>query len=106
MYCKNCGSEIDDRAVVCPKCGVATGKSGEDKASGLSIAALVLAFFIPLVGLILGIVAKKDAGEKSAKLAKAAIIVSVVFMVLNVLVYVLYGAVILGMLQGSGVALL
>lgn len=85
---------------------MASGKSGEDKASGLSIAALVLAFFIPLVGLILGIVAKKDAGEKSAKLAKAAIIVSVVFMVLNVLVGVLYGAAILGMLQGSGVALL
>lgn len=58
------------------------------------------------MGLILGIVAKKDAGEKSAKLAKAAIIVSVVFMVLNVLVGVLYSAAILGMLQGSGVALL
>ncbi|MCD7729358.1 MAG: DUF4190 domain-containing protein [Clostridia bacterium] len=22
MYCKNCGSQIDDRAVVCPHCGV------------------------------------------------------------------------------------
>lgn len=67
---QKCGSEIDDRAVVCPKCGVATGKSGEDKASGLSIAALVLAFFIPLVGLILGIVAKKDAGEKALNLQR------------------------------------
>ena len=24
MFCKNCGSEINDNAVVCPKCGVAT----------------------------------------------------------------------------------
>ena len=24
MFCKNCGAEIPDNAVVCPKCGVAT----------------------------------------------------------------------------------
>lgn len=24
MYCKNCGNEIDDKAVICPNCGVAT----------------------------------------------------------------------------------
>lgn len=22
MYCKNCGAQIDDRAEICPKCGV------------------------------------------------------------------------------------
>lgn len=25
MYCKNCGKQIDDKAVVCVHCGVATG---------------------------------------------------------------------------------
>lgn len=25
MYCRNCGSEIDDKAVICVKCGVQTG---------------------------------------------------------------------------------
>ena len=25
MYCKNCGKEIDDKAVICVHCGVATG---------------------------------------------------------------------------------
>jgi TM2 domain-containing membrane protein YozV len=25
MYCANCGNQISDRAVVCVKCGVATG---------------------------------------------------------------------------------
>ena len=31
-FCKNCGTEIDDRAVVCPKCGVAqqTVSAGAD----------------------------------------------------------------------------
>lgn len=24
MFCKNCGKELDDRAVVCPNCGVPT----------------------------------------------------------------------------------
>jgi len=28
MFCKNCGAECDDNAVVCVKCGVATGASG------------------------------------------------------------------------------
>lgn len=23
MFCKNCGKEIDDKAAVCPHCGVA-----------------------------------------------------------------------------------
>ena len=27
MYCKNCGKEIDDKAYVCPHCGVKTGSS-------------------------------------------------------------------------------
>lgn len=47
MFCKNCGKEIDDKAYVCPNCGVkvggfdiskgiATGKSGKSKvAAGL-----------------------------------------------------------------------
>jgi len=29
MFCNNCGQEIDDNAVVCPHCGVATDKMAE-----------------------------------------------------------------------------
>ncbi|MCA9342824.1 DUF4190 domain-containing protein [Candidatus Saccharibacteria bacterium] len=50
---------------------------------GLSIAAIILAFFIPIVGLILGIIAKvksKNAGQKNT-LATAAIIISSVIIV-------------------------
>ena len=25
MYCKNCGAQIDDKAYICPNCGVKTG---------------------------------------------------------------------------------
>ena len=27
MYCRNCGSEIDDKAFACPYCGVATSEA-------------------------------------------------------------------------------
>lgn len=37
MFCKNCGKEIDNNAVVCPGCGVATdnfkANSAQEKAS-------------------------------------------------------------------------
>ena len=29
MFCKNCGQEIDDKAVVCPHCGVAQKSTPE-----------------------------------------------------------------------------
>lgn len=48
-YCRNCGSEIDARAVICPKCGVATGVTMQTKNEGL---AAVLSFLVPGAGQI------------------------------------------------------
>lgn len=50
MFCKNCGKEINDNAVVCPECGVATDKlqqqtapaAAPTKTNGWAIAGLVL----------------------------------------------------------------
>lgn len=56
------------------------------KTSGLAVAALVLSFFIPIVGLILGIVALssiKKNGDSGKGLATAAIILSSIFMILS-----------------------
>ncbi len=59
MYCKKCGAQIDDEAVICPKCGCATDNyaqntsKGVDKTSG---GIIVAAIFLPIVGLIAGIV--------------------------------------------------
>lgn len=58
------------------------------KTSGLAIAALILAFFIPIVGFILGIVALssiKKNKEGGHGIAIAAIIISVVIMLLSLL---------------------
>lgn len=47
MYCKNCGKEIDDKAVVCVHCGVATGNQIHTSTSDKSwIAALLLCLFL------------------------------------------------------------
>lgn len=31
MFCKNCGKEVDDKAVICVHCGCATGNIGVSK---------------------------------------------------------------------------
>jgi Na+/H+-dicarboxylate symporter len=59
----------------------------------LGIVGLILAFFIPLVGLILGIVGlnqSKKAGRKNG-IALAAIIVSSVFIVIGIIVAIVVG---------------
>ena len=33
MFCSNCGAEIDDKAVICVKCGVPTNNSNQTSSS-------------------------------------------------------------------------
>lgn len=51
MFCTNCGAEIDDKAVVCVKCGVAV-KPVSETASGSNewLTALLLCFFFGWLG--------------------------------------------------------
>ena len=65
MFCKNCGSQIDDKAVVCPKCGVATGKTSAASDDAPSGGFAVLCFLFPLLGLILYLVWKADYPQKA-----------------------------------------
>ncbi len=48
MYCQNCGQEIDDKAVICVHCGVATGKPvpTADNTGKSWVAALLLCIFL------------------------------------------------------------
>lgn len=77
MFCRHCGHEINDNAVICPNCGVATDNyaavakpaatATDQKFNGLALAGMICAivgiiggnyiFCIPsIVGLILSIV--------------------------------------------------
>lgn len=80
-FCRKCGMEIDDEAVVCVHCGVPTDKyhkamgNGEDNPSTVLA---VLSFFVPMIGIIIGLccfsVGKKKSGEKYISAAIMAVV--------------------------------
>lgn len=75
MFCNNCGSEIDDKAVICPKCGVPqNGTSGASDNGGFLWG--FLGCCIPIVGLILFLV-WKDTKPRTAKSVGIGALVSV-----------------------------
>ena len=90
---------MDDKAVICPYCGMSTGVVQDESYSGLSIAAVIFAVFSPLIGLILGIIVISNGNAKSKSLGKAAIIVSVAIMVVYVVVYLIFGAYLMALVQ-------
>ena len=62
MFCKNCGKEIDDSAVVCPNCGVATENMSKStpvpaQKNTIALVGFILALLgFNLIALILSIV--------------------------------------------------
>lgn len=90
-YCKNCGKEIDDRAVICPNCGVPQDDKPQVVDNGGFLWGL-LGCCIPLVGLILFLV-WKDTKPKTAKAAGIGALVSVI---IGVVYYILAVAVGIG----------
>ena len=61
MYCKNCGSQILSKAVVCVTCGAPTDRfDKERKTPAVSIVLIasgyICAFLIPFLGVILGLI--------------------------------------------------
>ncbi|WP_077609520.1 zinc-ribbon domain-containing protein [Clostridium sp. Marseille-P2415] len=80
MYCKNCAKEIDDKAAICPHCGVSQVTAPQVVDNG-GIGWGLLGCCIPLVGLILFLV-WKDTKPKTAKAAGIGALVSVCCVVL------------------------
>lgn len=86
MFCKNCGSQIDDNASVCIHCGASvremqTTQQQPAQSNTLAIVGFVFAFLMPLVGLICSIIGLKKSKELSDNgkgLATAGIIISVI----------------------------
>lgn len=97
MFCKHCGKEVERETVVCPYCGVQiqelkTGYNAE-KSTPLAIVGFVLAFFIPIAGLICSIIGYNRAKRENAPnggLALAGIIISIISIILTVLLLFFY----------------
>lgn len=83
-YCKNCGAQIDDKAVVCPSCGVPQVTDNGGFGWG------VLGCCVPIVGLILFLV-WKDSKPKTAKAAGIGALVSVCLSILYYILVVVVG---------------
>lgn len=100
MFCKNCGSEINEKAVVCVHCGcpvqrpqdLNTPKKPEAKTNVLAIVGFVLSFLIPLAGLIcsaLGIKnADKSCGGSGKGLAIAGVCISSIALIVSIALYI------------------
>ena len=88
-FCKNCGAQIDDQAVVCTSCGVAqnTAPAVVDK-GGFGWGALGCC--LPIVGLILFLV-WKDTKPKTAKAAGIGALVSVIIAVVYYVIMLVLG---------------
>ena len=90
-YCRNCGAQIHEQAVICPHCGVEQKKSVSTGNDSGSIGWGLLGCCIPLVGLILFLV-WKDTQPRNAKKAGMGALISVILgVVLYVLMFVVLG---------------
>ena len=84
-FCKNCGTQIHDQAVICPNCGVAQ----ETKPAVVDNGGFwwgALGCCVPIVGLILFLV-WKDTKPKTAKAAGKGALISVIA---SVVLYIIY----------------
>ena len=93
MFCKHCGKEIDDEAVICPNCGVQVGDLSPQKNTTniLAIIGFILAFIMPIAGLACSIIGKKQAetcGGNGKTLASAGIVISVIAIVLYLIIVI------------------
>ncbi|MDE5943150.1 MAG: hypothetical protein K2H30_02965 [Clostridia bacterium] len=112
-YCKNCGRELSDEAILCTGCGCATDEFNANQAvsqqngeiSTMALLGFIFSFLSSLVGLILSCIAYKTAvrenDEKSKTYSKAGIIISSVLMGLGVVIGIIYGVVVAGLIIGS-----
>lgn len=115
MFCKNCGQEIDDKAVVCPHCGVAVYSTGpapvpaqpvQDDSNPIAVVGFVCSFLIPIVGLICSIIGLTKANKEGRKykgLAIAGIVISVINWVVGIIISDIIWAMFEELLQMSAV---
>lgn len=92
MFCNNCGREIDDRAIVCPNCGVIVNKQAlateQSQSNTFAIVGFIMSFFVAIVGLICSIIGLKKApslNNSGRGLAIAGIIISSLAIFFNAL---------------------
>ncbi|MBO5103413.1 MAG: zinc-ribbon domain-containing protein [Clostridia bacterium] len=116
MFCKHCGTEIQENAEYCINCGAKvkeeqtttpptdtysnqqyTQPTNSNKINGMSIAGFILSFLGGVLGLVFSILGYNQAKREGTPtgLGLAGIIISVIMMTISVIVSFVYGAVFL-----------
>lgn len=102
-YCRSCGAELVDDAVICTKCGVPVDNQSTLKKNMYAIAGFILSlvamvingYGVPavlgLVFSIVGLVQINKGGYKNRGLAIAGIVLGAIALVWDVLYYVVIG---------------
>ena len=99
MFCKKCGKEIDEGAVVCPNCGWATDNLSASKTNQNdkpSAGFGVLSFFFPIIGLILYLVWKDTTPLRAKSAGKGALIGVIVSAVIGLIYGCFIGSIVGG----------
>jgi len=92
MYCQKCGAQLDADAQFCKSCGTAIRTTPQPYApvyqqpakqtNNLALFGLILSFVMPIGGLVVSIIARKqciERGEDGEKLAKAGIVAGAIY---------------------------
>ena len=90
MFCYNCGKELDEKAVVCPNCGVEQKKSHSKDHEGALLCFLygLLGFFIPAAGIVLYLVWSNDEANHHMIAAKSAAVGTLLAVIVGLFVSV------------------
>ena len=117
MFCENCGTNISDKAVVCPHCGTPTSnyyaangrQTVQAQSSGTAVAGFVLSIFgiwfgilfciVPVTALILS-----AAGLKASKLKNSGGGLATAGLVISILTTLLYGIMFIALIAVSSTA--
>ena len=95
MFCTNCGSQLNDSAVICPHCGVATENFNAPRSAAPaandapSAGFAVLCFFFPVVGLILYLVWHDTMPLRARSCGRGALISVIIYAALIVFIVIL-----------------
>lgn len=120
MYCKYCGSKLDDAAHFCPNCGSAAEPVAQppyaspaqqpytaqqpyaapvQPSNTLAIIGFILSFFISIAGLICSIIGYRNApqyGGNGRSLAIAGIVISAVSIAVEAFLIIYYFVILFG----------
>lgn len=93
MFCQNCGNELHEQAIICPKCGMPTlnyyqQSKCTSEINGFAIAGFICSFFIPLLGWIFGSIGLSRAIKRNEKkgLAITSLIISSITFIINLII--------------------